>query len=113
MVAPTSASITSLSLVVGVGVVVVSSGVGEELNRGRPVSVPVTAPAVLSPVFFLPLPTPHARWVGRYGGKIQLEIVRGSVLHRHRGPHPDVRPLPLKVEQKFGKVSNCHKQTQM
>ena len=97
----TSAPIASLPLVVGIGVAVLSSSVGEELDGRRPVSVPVTAPAVLSPALFLSLPTPHARWVGRYGGKIQLEIVRVSVFHRHRGPYPDVRPLALKVGQRL------------
>ena len=62
--------------------------------------VTVAATAVLAPALPLPLPTPHAGRVRRDGGKIQLEFVRVAVFHRHRGPHPDVRPLPLIVVKK-------------
>ena len=96
-----SASIASPFVLVGVGAVVVifCPGVRKELDGGRPISpgpFSVTAPAVLAPALLLPLAPSHARWVRRYGGKIQLEFVRVAVLHRHRGPHAHVRPLTLK-----------------
>ena len=99
-----TASIASPFVLVGVGAVVVifcpGAGVRKELDGGRPISpgpFSVAAPAVLAPALLLPLAPSHARWVRRYGGKIQLEFVRVAVLHRHRGPHAHVRPLTLKL----------------